>query len=89
MQFSPVKAISSSLSIPLEVRLLDKVYIYLPLRVPSPIQFLFSELTDAIKEDWGGKPFVDMIRGWKYALENYPEVRGRFSCSFRSFPSRC
>jgi dipeptidyl aminopeptidase/acylaminoacyl peptidase len=31
-------------------------------------------LTDAIKEDWGGKPFEDMIKGWKYALEKYPEV---------------
>lgn len=32
------------------------------------------ELTDAIKEDWGGKPFVDLQKGWKYALENFPEV---------------
>ncbi|KAH6912711.1 Alpha/Beta hydrolase protein [Coprinopsis sp. MPI-PUGE-AT-0042] len=30
--------------------------------------------TDAITEDWGGKPFVDMINGWKYALENFPEI---------------
>jgi dipeptidyl aminopeptidase/acylaminoacyl peptidase len=34
-----------------------------------------QELTDAITEDWGGKPFVDLIKGWKYALEQYPEVR--------------
>ncbi|KXN88269.1 Dipeptidyl-peptidase 5 [Leucoagaricus sp. SymC.cos] len=33
-----------------------------------------QELTDAIKEDWGGKPFEDLIRGWKYALEKYPEI---------------
>ncbi|KAF5360440.1 hypothetical protein D9756_004707 [Leucocoprinus leucothites] len=33
-----------------------------------------SDLTDAIKEDWGGKPFVDMIKGWKHALEKYPEI---------------
>lgn len=26
-------------------------------------------------EDWGGKPFVDMIAGWKYALEKFPEVK--------------
>ena len=34
----------------------------------------FLELTDAIAEDWGGKPFVDMQKGWKYALAKYPEV---------------
>ncbi|KAF9454685.1 hypothetical protein P691DRAFT_189906 [Macrolepiota fuliginosa MF-IS2] len=33
-----------------------------------------QELTDAIKEDWGGKPFVDLINGWKHALEKYPEI---------------
>ncbi|KAJ3574735.1 hypothetical protein NP233_g1567 [Leucocoprinus birnbaumii] len=33
-----------------------------------------QELTEAIKEDWGGKPFVDLINGWKYALEKYPEI---------------
>lgn len=33
-----------------------------------------QDLTDAIKEDWGGKPFVDMIKGWKHALEKYPEI---------------
>ena len=36
----------------------------------------FSDLTDAIKEDWGGKPFVDLRKGWKYILDNYPQVRG-------------
>ena len=34
----------------------------------------FSDLTDAIKEDWGGKPFVDLRKGWKYILDNYPQV---------------
>ena len=34
----------------------------------------FLELTDAIAEDWGGKPFVDMQKGWKYALAKYPEA---------------
>ena len=33
-----------------------------------------QEFTDAITEDWGGRPFVDMQKGWKYALEQYPEV---------------
>lgn len=33
-----------------------------------------QEFTDAIAEDWGGKPFVDMIEGWKHALSAYPEI---------------
>ena len=33
-----------------------------------------QEFTDAIAEDWGGKPFTDMIEGWKFALDSYPEV---------------
>lgn len=33
-----------------------------------------QELTDAIAEDWGGKPFVDMQKGWEYALDKYPEI---------------
>ncbi|KAG6918779.1 hypothetical protein DXG01_011970 [Tephrocybe rancida] len=33
-----------------------------------------QEFTDAIAEDWGGKPFVDMQKGWKYALDAYPEI---------------
>ena len=36
--------------------------------------FHFTELTDAISEDWGGKPFVDLRKGWQYILDNYPEV---------------
>jgi len=32
------------------------------------------EFTDAIAEDWGGKPFIDLINGWKHILKNYPEV---------------
>lgn len=34
------------------------------------------DLTEGIKEDWGGKPFVDLRNGWKYVLENYPQVTG-------------
>jgi hypothetical protein len=30
---------------------------------------------DAIKEDWGGKPFVDLRQGWKYILDNFPQER--------------
>ncbi|OCH92867.1 alpha/beta-hydrolase [Obba rivulosa] len=33
-----------------------------------------QEFTDAITEDWGGKPFVDLRKGWDYILEHYPEV---------------
>ncbi|KAF9561807.1 alpha/beta-hydrolase [Agrocybe pediades] len=33
-----------------------------------------QEFTDAIAEDWGGKPFEDMINGWKFALDKYPEI---------------
>ncbi|KAK7048493.1 dipeptidyl-peptidase 5 [Favolaschia claudopus] len=33
-----------------------------------------QELTDAIKEDWGGKPFVDLRAGWKYILDTYPQI---------------
>jgi dipeptidyl aminopeptidase/acylaminoacyl peptidase len=33
-----------------------------------------QEFTDAIAEDWGGKPFTDMINGWKFALDQYPEI---------------
>ena len=25
-------------------------------------------------KDWGGKPFVDMKKGWDYVLERYPEI---------------
>ena len=39
--------------------------------VPLPVS---TELTDAIRKDWGGKPFVDMIKGWKHVLHDYPEV---------------
>ncbi|KAG8214564.1 Alpha/Beta hydrolase protein [Butyriboletus roseoflavus] len=33
-----------------------------------------QDLTEGIKEDWGGKPFVDLRNGWKYVLENYPQI---------------
>ena len=31
-------------------------------------------MTNAIRKDWGGKPFVDMQKGWKYVLDKYPEI---------------
>ncbi|PPQ67717.1 hypothetical protein CVT25_009323 [Psilocybe cyanescens] len=33
-----------------------------------------QEFTDGIAGDWGGKPFVDLINGWKHALKAYPEI---------------
>ncbi|KAH9980333.1 alpha/beta-hydrolase [Lactifluus volemus] len=33
-----------------------------------------QNLTDAIAKDWGGKPFVDLQKGWRYALDKYPEI---------------
>ncbi|KAN0087536.1 Merops: S09.UPW [Tylopilus felleus] len=33
-----------------------------------------QDLTEGIKEDWGGKPFVDLRNGWKYVLDNYPQI---------------
>ncbi|KAJ1303239.1 hypothetical protein OPQ81_011437 [Rhizoctonia solani] len=33
-----------------------------------------QEFTDAIAEDWGGRPFEDLRKGWKYVLNNYEEV---------------
>jgi len=35
----------------------------------------YTAFTDAITEDWGGKPFVDMKKGWDYILSKYSEVR--------------
>lgn len=31
-----------------------------------------QDFTDGITKDWGGKPFVDLLHGWKYALKHYP-----------------
>ncbi|EGN98332.1 hypothetical protein SERLA73DRAFT_74559 [Serpula lacrymans var. lacrymans S7.3] len=33
-----------------------------------------QEFTDSITGDWGGKPFVDMQNGFKYILDNYPQI---------------
>ncbi|KAF7985586.1 hypothetical protein HWV62_3875 [Athelia sp. TMB] len=35
---------------------------------------IHGEFTDAIAEDWGGKPFIDLRAGWQHVLDNYPEV---------------
>ncbi|KAG8769695.1 hypothetical protein FRC12_004800 [Ceratobasidium sp. 428] len=33
-----------------------------------------QEFTDAIAGDWGGKPFEDLRKGWKYVLDHYKEI---------------
>ncbi|KAL1760448.1 Alpha/Beta hydrolase protein [Schizophyllum commune] len=33
-----------------------------------------QDFTDAIQNDWGGKPFVDLKAGWDYILKEYPEI---------------
>ncbi|KAK7473147.1 Dipeptidyl-peptidase 5 [Stygiomarasmius scandens] len=33
-----------------------------------------QNFTDAIDRDWGGKPFVDLQKGWKHVLKEYPQV---------------
>ncbi|KAG6890831.1 hypothetical protein C0995_003264 [Termitomyces sp. Mi166 len=33
-----------------------------------------TEFTDAIAEDWGGKPFVDLQKGWQHVLNAYTEI---------------
>lgn len=33
-----------------------------------------QDFVDAIAKDWGGKPFVDLQKGWKHALDKYPEI---------------
>jgi hypothetical protein len=32
------------------------------------------DFTDAIAEEWGGKPFIDLKKGWDYILQKYPQV---------------
>jgi hypothetical protein len=38
------------------------------------LTLLSIDLVDAITKDWGGKPFVDLQKGWKYVLDKYPEI---------------
>lgn len=37
--------------------------------------------TDAISGDWGGKPLVDLQKGWQAALEKYPFLDGDRACA--------
>ncbi|KAG9035594.1 hypothetical protein FRB95_011000 [Tulasnella sp. JGI-2019a] len=36
-----------------------------------------QDFVDAITEDWGGKPFTDLKKGWEYALSHYPIDKDR------------
>ncbi|PLW23685.1 hypothetical protein PCANC_13648 [Puccinia coronata f. sp. avenae] len=33
-----------------------------------------QEFTDSIREDWGGKPYRDLVAGYEYLLKTYPEI---------------
>ena len=55
---------------------LDKVCPYSLIRKFYVLMSSLQELTDSIAEDWGGKPFVDLKKGWEYFLDQYPQVRG-------------
>ena len=37
--------------------------------------------TDSISEDWGGKPLVDLQKGWAAALAKYPDLDGERACA--------
>lgn len=37
--------------------------------------------TDSISEDWGGKPLVDLQKGWAAALEKYDVLDGERACA--------
>ena len=52
----------------------------------TPLLSQLLDLTEAIKEDWGGKPFVDLRNGWKYVLDNYPQVIKLHQNDTTSFP---
>ena len=39
-----------------------------------PTYVQWRRFTDAIAKDWGGKPFVDLQKGWKYVLDKYLEI---------------
>ena len=33
-----------------------------------------QEFTDRIQNEWGGRPFKDLLAGYRYALKRYPEI---------------
>ncbi len=33
-----------------------------------------QKFTDAVSKDWGGAPFIDLVKGQKYLVENYPFI---------------
>lgn len=40
-----------------------------------------QDFTDSIRDDWGGKPLVDLQKGLAAALERYPWIDGERSCA--------
>lgn len=49
------------------------------LRERTKLVTFTSAFTDSITEDWGGRPFIDLKLGWKFALQAYPEVTKIFT----------
>jgi dipeptidyl aminopeptidase/acylaminoacyl peptidase len=37
--------------------------------------------TDAIRQDWGGKPLEDLQKGWAFALSKDPQLDGNRACA--------
>ncbi|KAA1082941.1 hypothetical protein PGT21_020998 [Puccinia graminis f. sp. tritici] len=35
-----------------------------------------QKFTDSIKQDWGGKPYKDLVAGYQYLLKTYAEIDG-------------
>lgn len=70
------KATSPSQSTRLVQPPLDKVFFGFGISSENYalIHPLLLELTNAIQKEWGGKPFTDLQKGWKYILDQYPEV---------------
>ncbi|KAG2028251.1 peptidase S9, prolyl oligopeptidase, partial [Suillus americanus] len=33
-----------------------------------------QKFTDGINKNWGGRPIQDLLMGWKYILQEYPEI---------------
>jgi len=33
-----------------------------------------QEFTDSIQQDWGGKPYKDLVAGYEYLLKTFPEI---------------
>ena len=73
LTFSLSRVISQSRSILRDPQLSDKVCVRWFLKFKRSLTAVIA-FTDAIAGDWGGKPFVDLQQGFKYVLQEYPEI---------------